>query len=205
MAGSTGSVSFSSSASQMDFANKAPSPRRRPLQWTNSLPRKYKKQPGEWNYYEKTESCYDLTTLDFEIRKEESRTELVRTQSGLIVPPRKKKQDKMLDAGKTKQKSQSEERFEGRVVRSQSGQIVPPRVKTIKSQNNVNEALTKNVEQKEEIVSLSSGRNKIPPTPPKRKRSINAVQEHRQFKHWVNCNEQQYSQINKKSTDRKYP
>lgn len=39
--------------------------RERPLQWTNSLPRKAKRQPGEWNFYERTESCYDLTALNW--------------------------------------------------------------------------------------------------------------------------------------------
>ena len=30
----------------------------RPLLWTNSLPRKTRKNPGEFGFYEKTESCY---------------------------------------------------------------------------------------------------------------------------------------------------
>ena len=86
----------------------------RPLLWTNSLPRKSRRQPGEWNFYEKTESCYDLTTLDFGYRQktknrlsaksqsssvlgqdqrcedDRKRNSLVRTQSGLIVPPRRR-------------------------------------------------------------------------------------------------------------------
>ena len=30
----------------------------KPLLWTNSLPRKNKKNPGEFGFYERTESCY---------------------------------------------------------------------------------------------------------------------------------------------------
>ena len=30
----------------------------RPLLWTNSLPRKSKRNPGEFAFYERTESCY---------------------------------------------------------------------------------------------------------------------------------------------------
>ena len=30
----------------------------RPLLWTNSLPRKNKRNPGEFGFYERTESCY---------------------------------------------------------------------------------------------------------------------------------------------------
>ena len=30
----------------------------RPLLWTNSLPRKNRRNPGEFGFYERTESCY---------------------------------------------------------------------------------------------------------------------------------------------------
>ena len=94
IASSIGSFSVASSGSQADFSEHFTNEKRRTRQflWTNSLPRNNKKrQPGEWNFYERTESCYDLTTLDFGFKKHAERKEIVRTQSGLIVPPRSNK------------------------------------------------------------------------------------------------------------------
>ena len=148
----------------------------RPLLWTNSLPRKNRRQPGEWNFYEKTESCYDLTTLDFGYRQKTNnqlsaksqsgsalgedpreedrnrkRNSLVRTQSGLIVPPRRRrrgsqgKEARRVNGTNTERNWGAVEIVDkrgenpwhsqngkktmvcGELVRSQSGLLVPPR------------------------------------------------------------------------------
>ena len=127
------------------------------------MPRKNRKQPGEWNFYEKTESCYDLTTLDFGYRQPAEnqnnnnnnntsspltrsqsgsvlgheydevrpRNSLVRTQSGLIVPPRRRSKDaqgeKISKATNVNNTDRQEVVEHGVLLRSQSGLLVPPR------------------------------------------------------------------------------
>ena len=95
----------------------------RPLLWTNSLPRKNRRQPGEWNFYEKTESCYDLTTLDFGYRQQtkagNNNSLLAKSQSGSVLGPNQREED---------------ERKGNPLVRTQSGLIVPPRRRTRSSQ-----------------------------------------------------------------------
>ena len=181
VASSTGSFSITSSSSQPDFSDqfKPEKPCPRPYLWTNSLPRnKKKRQPGEWNFYERTESCYDLTTLDFGFKKANEKAAIVRTQSGLIVPPRtKKKSAKSEEHGSTgkpdppKRCSSKDVLQKTNLVRTQSGQIVPPRLKKSKSQQKVDSTSPRNDYKMNESPKAATG-NKIPPTPPKRKKSL---------------------------------
>ena len=190
----------------------------RPLLWTNSLPRKNRRQPGEWNFYEKTESCYDLTTLDFGYRQQTKATKatnnnllltksqsgsvlkqnpraedddrkgasLVRTQSGLIVPPRRKSKSRGKES--TENKKNTERVWEvvqtakecchdqghrspfhsqnnrtmvcGELVRSQSGLLVPPRGRKVARQEGRmdfnNMVVAANKEKKENSVGSSA-------------------------------------------------
>ena len=180
---SIGSFSRTSSSSQTEFSEHFKTEKRqtRPFQWTNSLPRKNKRQPGEWNFYERTESCYDLTTLDFGFKTEEKGNQIVRTQSGLIVPPRLKKKsagsecrskhDKILSPAPPKRSDSKDVLKKTNLVRTQSGQIVPPRLKKSRSQQKVDTTSQKN-DNKINESPKDPARNKIPPTPPKRKKTL---------------------------------
>lgn len=152
----------------------------RPLLWTSSLPRKAKKCPGEFGFYERTESCYDLTTLDFGVKKSEP-SSIVRTQSGLIVPPRQRK-----NSCKAKHPSQQS------LVRTQSGQIVPPRLK--KSRSNLKLESLNNTEKDKQTCL-----DKVPPTPPKRKKHLQMEKINQLFMNFVNSNGQEGMQLGEES------
>ena len=173
----------------------------RPLLWTNSLPRKSRKTPGEFGFYEKTESCYDLTTLDFSGRGEKVH-ELVRTQSGQIIPPRGRKkssngsnvhgnlvrtQSGQLIPPRGRKKSSGGSNVHGNLVRTQSGQLVPPRLK--KSISNVR--IDVDLEQKQQ----SQQPDKVPPTPPKRKKHLQIEKINQLFMNFVNFNGQEGMQL----------
>ena len=174
----------------------------RPLLWTNSLPRKSRKTPGEFGFYEKTESCYDLTTLDFSGRGEKVH-ELVRTQSGQIIPPRGRKkssngsnvhgnlvrtQSGQLIPPRGRKKSSGGSNVHGNLVRTQSGQLVPPRLK--KSISNVR--IDVDLEQKQQ---QSQQPDKVPPTPPKRKKHLQIEKINQLFMNFVNFNGQEGMQL----------
>ena len=89
----------------------------RPLIWTNSLPRKTKKNAGEFGFYERTESCYDLTSWDFGERKRDGH-KLVKCQSGLIVPPRGRK--------KSHEESRSNLKLNAAMEKSKAQRRIPP-------------------------------------------------------------------------------
>jgi hypothetical protein len=139
----------------------------RPLQWTSSLPRRNnRRRPGEWNFYERTESCYDLTALSWGGGAGEGgqgRKELVRTQSGLIVPPRRRK-----GAGGRP----------GGLGRSQSGLLVPPRRKRSGSREGGEGPATKGGKEPgrrdaPEVDESESGEApRAPPTPPPRRKLL---------------------------------
>ena len=148
----------------------------RPLIWTNSLPRKTKKNAGEFGFYERTESCYDLTSWDFGDRKRDGH-KLVKCQSGLIVPPRGRK--------KSNVSSVSRDGSTASLVRTQSGLIVPPRLK--KSRSNLRLAAAPAMEQDKE--------EKIPPTPPKRRKHLQIEKINALFMNLVNSNGQERMQL----------
>ena len=146
----------------------------RPLIWTNSLPRKTKKNAGEFGFYERTESCYDLTSWDFGDRKRDGH-KLVKCQSGLIVPPRGRK--------KSNVSSISKEGSTTYLVRTQSGLIVPPRLK--KSRSNLRIA-----------AAMEQGKGeRIPPTPPKRRKHLQIEKINELFMNLVNSNGQERMQL----------
>ena len=163
------STSTCSLSSPPTTSSSSSSIRPRPLQWTNSLPRKNKRQPGDWNFYEKTESCYDLTTLDFGFRKEEAaarekRKSLTRTQSGLIVPPRQKNRGSRVNIHSSTRPAYVSPTFSS-LVRTQSGQIVPPRHCRIAA----------NIPQCKEQATVelkAQPQPKVAPTPPPRKKPL---------------------------------
>ena len=147
----------------------------RPLIWTNSLPRKTKKNAGEFGFYERTESCYDLTSWDFGDRKRDGH-KLVKCQSGLIVPPRGRK--------KSHVSSVSRDGSTTSLVRTQSGLIVPPRLKKSRSNLKLNAAMEKSKEEK-----------RIPPTPPKRRKHLQIEKINELFMNLVNSNGQERMQL----------
>ena len=146
----------------------------RPLLWTSSLPRRSRRQPGEWNYYERTESCYDLTTLHFGRSRErgrEEQVELVRSQSGLIVPPRSRRGK---EGGRRGQEGGRRVEEGGQLVRTQSGLMVPPRTRRevggkVK-ENSMNKKEDVLKKKKEDHMKPTEAR--VAPTPPPRKKSL---------------------------------
>ena len=120
----------------------------------------------------------DLTTLDFGVVKKDDRREFVRTQSGLIVPPRTRKNSK--NGFKDSQSS---------LVRTQSGQIVPPRLKKSRS------CLKSETTSKEHKNCL----DKVPPTPPKRKKHLQIEKINQLFMNFVNFNGQERMQLGMES------
>ena len=160
----------------------------RPLLWTNSLPRRAKRSPGEFGFYERTESCYDLTTLDFATnrRTKQKSCVLVRTQSGQIVPPRQRKKSSATTSGSSPAAPA--------LVRTQSGQIVPPRLK--KSRSNIQLECRSNEEEDKQTKRL----DKVPPTPPKRKKHLQMEKINQLFMNFVgSCNGQEGMQLGKES------
>ena len=147
----------------------------RPLIWTNSLPRKTKKNAGEFGFYERTESCYDLTSWDFGDRKRDGH-KLVKCQSGLIVPPRGRK--------KSRVSSVSRDGSTTSLVRTQSGLIVPPRLQKSISNLKLNSAMEKRKVER-----------RIPPTPPKRRKHLQIEKINELFMNLVNSNGQERMQL----------
>ena len=136
----------------------------RPLLWTNSLPRKTKKNAGEFGFYERTESCYDLTSWNFD-----GRHQLVKCQSGLIVPPRGRKKNNV--SSRTS------------LVRTQSGVIVPPRLNKSRSNLLLSD------------VTVKSKKERVPPTPPKRRKHLQIEKINELFMNLVNSNGQERMQL----------
>ena len=116
--------------------------------------------------------------MDFGVVKKDDRREFVRTQSGLIVPPRTRKNSK--NGFKDSQSS---------LVRTQSGQIVPPRLKKSRS------CLKSETTSQEHKNCL----DKVPPTPPKRKKHLQIEKINQLFMNFVNFNGQERMQLGMES------
>ena len=109
-----------------------------------------------------------------------SNNNLVRTQSGQIVPPRLKKSQSNMKIEKPKKNQNVFNNTFGSLVRTQSGQIVPPR----RSRSN----LKLDVDDKPSLT-------KVPPTPPKRKKHLQIEKINQLFMNLVNSDGQQRMQL----------
>ena len=122
----------------------------------------------------------DLTSINFgsNFRNKVENRQLVKTQSGLIVPPRSKKKFSESHCS---------------LVRTQSGQIIPPRTKKLKSNSKLNNIGT----------SLDNVKgDKIPPTPPKRKKHLQIEKINQLFMNFANVNGQERMQLGMKSNEK---
>ena len=114
--------------------------------------------------------------MDFGNKRSKESSTLVKSQSGLIVPPRTKKNS----SGREFKETAST------LVRTQSGQIVPPRVR--RSSSNLR------LRSVSPCPSGSSPRARVPPTPPKRKKHLQIEKINQLFMNFVDLNGQERMQ-----------